>query len=135
MVDGVEIQKADESLPTDGLLDGCRNARDEITARSTEIAWPMPRRGKPVRVAPEDRRTLEQWRRAGTTPQRLVLRSRIVLLLADGMSSRAAARALGVSRHTVDLWRKRFEDGGCQALVSDKPGRGRKQGTVLRRAD
>jgi transposase len=62
----------------------------------------------------------------------LVLRSRIVLLLADGMSSRAAARALGVSRHTVDLWRKRFEDGGCQALVSDKPGRGRKRGPLGR---
>lgn len=109
--------------------------RDEPAARSTQIAWPMPRRGNPVRVASEDRRSLERWVRAGTTPQRLVLRSRIVLLLADGMSSRAAARALGVSRHTVDLWRKRFEDGGCHALVSDKLGRGRRRGTVQPRLD
>jgi Homeodomain-like domain-containing protein len=105
--------------------------RDEIVARWEEIAWPAAWRGKPVRVNAEDRRSLAQWVRAGTTPQRLVLRSRIVLLLADGLSNRAAARALGVSRHTVDLWRKRFEDGGCPALVSDKPGRGRKRGAVV----
>jgi transposase len=86
-------------------------------------------------VGAEDRRNLEHWVRAGTTPQRVVLRSRIVLLLADGMSSRAAARAIGVSRHTVDLWRQRFEDGGCQSLISDKPGRGRKRGTVRRRSE
>lgn len=109
--------------------------RDEYRARSTEIAWPMPKLGKPVRVASEDRRSLERWIRAGTTPQRVVLRSRIVLLLADGLSSRAAARALGVSRHTVDLWRKRFADGGCQSLVSDRPGRGRKPGAVRRHSE
>jgi len=92
-------------------------------------------RCKPVALAAEDRRSLEQWIRAGTTPQRLARRSRIVLLLADGMSSRAAARALGVSRHTVDLWRQRFEAGGCHALVKDKPGRGRKRASVRRRSD
>jgi Homeodomain-like domain len=105
-------------------------ARDQSAAQWSEIAWPPARRDKAMRVSVEDRRRLEQWVRAGTTPQRLVMRSRIILLLDDGMSNRAVARALGVSRHTVDLWRKRFEDGGCRALVSDKPGRGRKRGVV-----
>jgi transposase len=73
------------------------------------------------------RQTLEGWVRAKTAPQRLALRSRIVLALADGLSARQAARDLQVSRHTVDLWRARFLSGGCNALVRDKPGRGRKK--------
>ena len=73
-----------------------------------------------------DRFRLESWVRAPTTSQRLVLRSRIVLLLSDGLSARAVAQALDISRHTVDLWRNRFREGGCLALMQDKAGRGRK---------
>jgi hypothetical protein len=69
---------------------------------------------------------LERWTRARTTPQRIVLRSRMILLLADGCSAREAARRLSVSRHTVDLWRRRYVEGGCDALTTDRPGRGRK---------
>ena len=79
-----------------------------------------------IHLASEDRRVLEGWVRARTAPQRLVLRSRIVLLLANGQSGRAVALALGVSRHTVDVWRTRYRQGGCDALSQDKPGRGRK---------
>jgi hypothetical protein len=43
----------------------------------------------------------------------LVLRSRIVLRLADGLSARAVARELAVSRHTVNLCRARYEKGGA----------------------
>ena len=85
------------------------------------------RRNARLRVDVVDLATLERWVRAGTTPQRVVLRSRIVLLLATGVSSREAARRLGVSRHTVDLWRRRYAGGGCDALTRDKPGRGRKE--------
>ena len=77
------------------------------------------------------RATLERWVRARTTSQRLALRSRILLLVADGFSAREVARRLQVSRHTVDLWRSRFADGGCDALVRDKPGRGRKKATPV----
>jgi transposase len=73
-----------------------------------------------------DRATLERWVRAPTTPQRLVLRSRIVLMLAEGLSAREVARRLGISRHTVDLWRARYSQDGCGVLTHDKPGRGRK---------
>jgi transposase-like protein len=74
-----------------------------------------------------DRPTLERWIRARTTPQRTVLRSRIVLLLAEGLSAREVARRLGVSRHTVDLWRTRYVQEGCDALTRDRPGRGRRR--------
>jgi DNA-binding NarL/FixJ family response regulator len=78
-------------------------------------------------VPGRDRATLERWIRGGTTPQRLVLRSRVVLLLAGGLSAREVGRQLGVSRHTVDLWRKRYLAEGCDSLAHDRPGRGRKR--------
>ena len=77
-----------------------------------------------------DRAALESWARRRTTPQRTVLRSRIVLMLADGLSAREVARRLGVSRHTVDLWRTRYVEEGCDALLRDKPGRGRRASSV-----
>jgi transposase len=86
----------------------------------------MPGRIIVLELRPRDRLTLEHWVRARTTPQRLALRSRIVLALAEGLSARAVARKLGISRHTVALWRARYMKEGCEALTRDKPGRGRK---------
>lgn len=80
------------------------------------------------------RERLHRWTRSPTTPQRLVIRSRILLLLGEGHSAREVARMLGVSRHTVNLWRQRFSAGGCDAIAHDKPGRGRRtmtQGATL----
>jgi len=74
-----------------------------------------------------ERAVLERWVRSGTTPQRTVRRSRIVLMLDDELSGREVARRLGVSRRTVDLWATRFAAEGCDALTKDRPGRGRKR--------
>jgi transposase len=82
-----------------------------------------------------DRPTLEAWIRARTTPQRTVLRSRIVLLLSDGLSAREVARRLGVSRHTVDLWRARYTQEGCESLTRDRPGRGRRRSMAMAMAE
>jgi transposase len=60
------------------------------------------------------------------TPQSVAVRARIVLLAGEGESNSQIARALGVSRPTVILWRARFAEGGAQALSATKPGRGRK---------
>jgi hypothetical protein len=73
-----------------------------------------------------DRETLDRWVRARGTPQGLLRRSHIILSLGDGLSGRAVAAKLNVTRHTVDLWRVRYLDGGCVALTREKPGRGRK---------
>jgi transposase len=73
-----------------------------------------------------DRRLLESWVRAGTTPQRLARRARIVLQAADGVPSRAIGRKLSVSPQTVELWRTRFIEGGPAMLQRDAPGRGRR---------
>jgi transposase len=80
----------------------------------------------PIAVRPEERTLLEKWVRAGTTPQRLATRARIILLAADGYSSRTIARRLSVSVHTATLWRRRFQEGRVPSLQQDAPGRGRR---------
>ena len=80
-----------------------------------------------VRPTVSDQVDLRRWLRTPTAPQRLVTRSRIVLLLADGRSTREVAQLVGVSRPTVALWKKRFQEGGIEALTHDRPGRGRKK--------
>jgi transposase len=91
----------------------------------------MPGRKKAVELSLRNRDILERWVRGRTTPQRLVLRSRIVLLLGLGFSGREVAKKLGIARHTVDLWRKRYIEGGCDALTRDRKGRGRKPRSPL----
>jgi transposase len=71
---------------------------------------------------------LQFWVRSSSSQQRLVRRSRIVLLLASGLSQAATAQQLGVSRRTVALWKQRFLEGGAGSLRKDRPGRGRPKG-------
>ena len=79
-----------------------------------------------VTLSPEQRALLEQWVRGRTSSQRLVLRSRIVLLAAQGLSDRAITQRLNVSRQTIRLWERRFVAVGPHGLAQDAPGRGRK---------
>jgi len=84
-----------------------------------------------LRITAADRQRLIAWTRAGTTPQRVARRASIVLLAGEGCSARAIAQRLGISAHTVLLWRQRFENGGPDALVRDAPGRGRKASVTI----
>ena len=70
---------------------------------------------------------LEEWVKSASQA-RLKRRSRIILLLAGGLSQAAVASQLGVSRRTVAVWRQRFEEGGPAILQHDRPGRGRPKG-------
>lgn len=74
-----------------------------------------------LQVNRKDKAQLKQWVNAPTTPQRTVLRSRIVLAAAAGRANHAIATELGVSRPTVLLWRQRFAKEGPQGLVRDRP--------------
>ena len=56
--------------------------------------------------------TLETWVRAKTSPQRVVLRSRVYLLAAEGPPNNAMAHRWETSRPTVQLWRTRFNEAG-----------------------
>src|SRR5260370_42456871 len=62
----------------------------------------------PVSVSDEERQQLERYERGRSTPARLVLRARIVLLAAEGKQNCDIAAAAGTDRFTVARWRNRF---------------------------
>jgi transposase len=74
----------------------------------------------------QTRRELRRLARSSTAPHRLVVRSRIVLLLDTLGSDRRVAAHLNVTVRTVRRWRVRFSRGGVPVLLRDAPGRGRK---------
>jgi len=88
-----------------------------------ESMWDPP---EPLPITEEQRRTLQTWIAARNTPQKVVFRSRIVLMASTGVANRRIARELKTSRPTVILWRNRFLLGGPTVLTEDESGRGRK---------
>jgi len=84
-----------------------------------------------VRVAPaitltdEDRGVLERWSRGRSTPARLVLRARIVLAAAQGLTNQAIAEQLKTNRPLVGKWRTRFARQGIAGIEKDAPRGGR----------
>lgn len=87
----------------------------------------MATRARALAISDADRQIVDGWVRARTTPRRLHLRARIVLLAAQGVPPGQIAHRLGTSRPTVHLWRARFQAGGLAALQKDAPGRGRRR--------
>jgi len=72
----------------------------------------------------DERVELEQVVRAGSSPQSLVKRARVVLLAADGKDNREIGRLVGMSESAVGRWRSRFHRGRPTAL-QDAPRSGR----------
>src|SRR3954454_18597213 len=80
----------------------------------------------PVALSAAERAQLESWTRRRTSAQALALRSRIVLLAADGRNNIAIARELGVSRNMAATWRSRFAAHRLDGLLDEpRPGRPR----------
>ena len=69
---------------------------------------------------------LRRWERAQGTPQQVALRCRIILAAVAGRGNVGIAEELGVSRPTVQLWRRRVEKQGIGQVWQIAPGRGRK---------
>ncbi len=69
-----------------------------------------------VRLSRKDRAVLEARVRAPTTEQRAAFRAQIVLLAAEGRSTRSIARELGTMPRTVSDWRIRFAEQGLVGL-------------------
>jgi len=87
----------------------------------------MWERAEALEVRPADRAALEALVRAGSTPQKVALRAAIILGAAKGHSNRQLAHALGTSRPTIVLWRKRYEAAGIPGLLHDAPRPGRRR--------
>jgi transposase len=86
----------------------------------------MPNEGLAIKLPAVERTQLERWESAQGTPQQVALRCRIVLAALAGDDNVAIAQELGVSRPTVQLWRKRVHQGGIEEVWKIAPGRGRK---------
>ena len=79
-----------------------------------------------ITLSPGDKAQLEQWESAQGTPPQVALRCRIVLMALAGVQNQELAARLGVSRPTVNLWRKRVQEIGIGEVWEIAPGRGRK---------
>src|SRR6266536_4577944 len=86
----------------------------------------MPKIARPVVLSESNREQLQSWVRAQFTPQQVVLRSRILLMAAEGKQDLEIADELDVNRHTPALWRKRFQTQGLEGIWEIQAGRGRK---------
>jgi transposase len=80
----------------------------------------------PVELTDDERARLEVWTRRRTSAQALALRSRIVLLAAEGLNNTEIAGRLGVHRNVAGKWRSRFVEHRLDGLTDEpRPGRPR----------
>ena len=86
----------------------------------------MANSGVAIKLRPAERTQLEQWESSHGTPQQVALRCRIILGAVAGEDNVAIAEGLGVSRPTVQRWRKRVAEQGIGEVWEIAPGRGRK---------
>ncbi len=86
----------------------------------------MPNTSLAIELQPAEWTQLEKWGSAQGAPQQVALRCRIILGALAGQDNVSIAAQLGVSRPTVQLWRKRVRAEGIGGLWEIAPGRGRK---------
>jgi hypothetical protein len=85
----------------------------------------MPRRSPfEIRLSKDEARILEERARKYTLPYCMVLRTRMILLAADGLSNDRIAAQLSVGRDVVTLWRRRFFEQRLPGL-EERPRSGR----------
>jgi len=80
---------------------------------------------QPIVLEADVRRKLERQARGRSTAARVVVRSRIVLLAANGLQNKQIAAMLNVAPRMVTLWRGRFLAQGVAGLLKDAPRPGR----------
>ena len=86
-----------------------------------------------IELSEDERGQLEAWARRHTSAQALALRSRVVLLAAEGLNNTEIAERLGVHRPMVRDWRGRFAEHRLDGLT-DEPGRGSRARSPTRRS-
>jgi len=76
-------------------------------------------------LTPREQTTINHWSQAKRIPLRLVQRSQIIKLAAQGVYNHEIAKHLNISRPTVQLWRERFLAFRLAGLEKDAPRPGR----------
>jgi transposase len=67
-------------------------------------------------LLPSERQWLKSLASAGSTPQKLARKCKVILLASEGVSNSAIAQRIGVSRPTVIATRTAFIRGGVEAI-------------------
>jgi transposase len=80
---------------------------------------------RPIVLTPESRLQLERQARGRCVPMRVAVRSRIVLLAADGKQHKQISEELKIGTRMAGLWRERFLRQGVAGLLKDTPRPGR----------
>lgn len=87
---------------------------------------PQGRPLAPLTLTDEQKDQLDGIARSNTLPYTLVLRTRMILASAEGLTNTAVARRFGVTPQTVGKWRRRFRAAGVEGLHDElRPGRPR----------
>lgn len=102
----------------------------------------MPRGRKlmPLTLNQQQQQQLKGVADSTTMPHGVVLRARMILACAEGLTNAAVARRVGASPQAVGKWRRRFLDAGIEGLHDElRPGRPRtyddeKVATVIKHA-
>ena len=89
------------------------------------IVFFMSRRAEQIVLSPEERAAIDMLARGKRFPVRLVQRSQIILMAANGVLNQDIAAKLGTTRPTVQLWRDRFLALRLAGLEKDAPRPGR----------
>lgn len=84
------------------------------------------RKAKPIVLNVDEQKILKRWSTSRKTPHRLVVRARLILLAAQGEQNKKIAKALKLTRPTVQLWRERFLEARIAGIEKDAPRPGRK---------
>jgi transposase len=80
----------------------------------------------PIGLTAEERAQLVSWTRRRTSAQALAMRSRIVLLAAQGRNNTEIAAELKIHRNVAGKWRSRFVEHRLDGLLDEpRPGRPR----------
>ena len=85
----------------------------------------MGKKATSITLSSEDRAFLEEQTRARTIQAQTVIRAKILLLKADGISIDAIADKVDLNRKSVMLCISKYLDGGVENALYDAPGRGR----------
>ncbi len=86
-----------------------------------------------IQLSSLEQERLERIVRKRTSPQQLVLRAKVILMTAQGVSADTIARELHTTKVTISKWKKRYLERGLEGLKDrDRPGRRPKHGPEIR---
>ena len=94
----------------------------------------MPFEGDTVHLNKQQRSELQEIARSAALPAGFVLRAKILLLLADGLSYVAIKDKLDTTAPTISRWKKRFLEQGLDGFETHRPGQGASKLTPKLRA-